>query len=47
MMRETFVGQIIADGRVTIPETIRAILCVKEGDYVKIVIEKKETAKEV
>ena len=32
--------RMIADGRVTIPNEIREIEGIKEGDYVKITVEK-------
>lgn len=40
MMSEKFVARLIADGRITIPESIRIILGLKEGDLVRAVIEK-------
>jgi AbrB family looped-hinge helix DNA binding protein len=40
---ETFIGQIIADGRVTIPDKIRELLGLKEGDYVQITVEPKSS----
>lgn len=43
-MSETFVTKIISDGRLTIPETIREILKLKEGDPVRVSIEKATEA---
>ncbi len=43
MKGETFVGQIIADGRVTIPDKIRELLALKEGDYVQVTVEPKNS----
>jgi len=39
-MTEIFVAQIIADGRVTIPDSVRQLLGLKEGDFVRIKLEK-------
>jgi AbrB family looped-hinge helix DNA binding protein len=39
MVKETFVGQLIADGRITIPDKIRELLRLKEGDYVRVTIQ--------
>ncbi len=41
-MTETFVGQIITDGRITIPDKVRQILGLKEGHFVRVVIEKAD-----
>jgi AbrB family looped-hinge helix DNA binding protein len=40
MMTETFVGEIIESGRVTIPETIRDLLNLCKGDKVRVTVEK-------
>jgi AbrB family looped-hinge helix DNA binding protein len=42
MQEEKFVAQIIANGRVTIPDTVRELLTLKEGDYVEIRVRKRE-----
>jgi len=34
--------KVIKDGRVTIPQEIRELEDIKEGDYLKIIIEKIE-----
>jgi len=34
-----FIGRIISDGRVTIPEKIRELLGLKNGDYVSCEVE--------
>jgi len=39
-MSETFVARVIADGRITIPENIREVLAIKEGDLVRATVEK-------
>lgn len=39
-MGEEFVGKIIADGRVTIPDNIRDLLELKEGDLVRVNVER-------
>ena len=39
-MKESFTAEVISLGRITIPKTIRDILDVSDGDYVKISIEK-------
>lgn len=39
-MVETFVARVIADGRITIPESIREVLAIKEGDLVRTTVEK-------
>ncbi len=39
-MSETFVAEIIAKGRVTIPETIRELLRLQDGMKVRVTIEK-------
>lgn len=40
-MSESFVAQVIADGRVTIPLPLRKLLGIKDGDFVKIQVEGK------
>jgi len=40
-MSESFVAQVIADGRITIPLTLRKLLGIKEGDFVKVQLEGK------
>lgn len=46
-MSESFVAQVIADGRITIPLPLRRLLSIKEGDFVKIQLEgKTEPVKE-
>ena len=42
MQEEKFVAQVIANGRITIPDTIRDLLAIKEGDYVELKIRKRE-----
>jgi AbrB family looped-hinge helix DNA binding protein len=42
MQEEQFVAQVIANGRVTIPDTIRALLTIKEGDFVELKVRKRE-----
>lgn len=37
--------KVIKDGRITIPSDIRELEDIKEGDYVKITIEKIEKSK--
>jgi AbrB family looped-hinge helix DNA binding protein len=37
--------KVIKDGRVTIPQEIREVGDIKEGDFVRITIEKIERAK--
>jgi len=37
--------KVIKDGRITIPSDIREVENIKEGDYVKITIEKIEKRK--
>lgn len=39
-MTENFVAQIIADGRITIPDKIRMLMELKEGDFVRATIKK-------
>ena len=39
-MAETFLTQIISLGRVTVPEAVREILNLKDGDRVRVTIEK-------
>lgn len=41
-MPETFrfLGRVISDGRITIPELVRITLNIKDGDYVEIQIER-------
>ena len=39
-MSEKFVARLIADGRITIPESVREVLGLKEGDLVRAVVEK-------
>ena len=41
---EAFIAQVIADGRVTIPETVRKFLGLNEGDLVKVTVEKTEVS---
>ena len=43
MQEEKFVAQVIASGRITIPETVRVLLSVKKGDYVEVKVKKRET----
>ena len=33
-----FLAEVIAAGRITIPKTVRKILGIKEGDFVKVEI---------
>ena len=46
-MVHKFVGKIIADGRVTIPDKIRELLRLKEGDFVEVEVNKIKASKEV
>jgi AbrB family looped-hinge helix DNA binding protein len=39
MQCEKFVAQIIADGRITIPDKIRELLNLKEGDLVRVTVQ--------
>jgi len=39
-MSESFVATVIADGRITIPDDIRELLEIKEGDKIRAIIEK-------
>jgi AbrB family looped-hinge helix DNA binding protein len=39
--------KVIKDGRVTIPQEIRELESIKEGDFLKITIEKIERSKQV
>lgn len=45
IMAESTVVTVRRNGVITIPENIREILHIKEGDYVRIVVEKVETEK--
>ena len=46
-MSESFIAQVIADGRVTIPLPLRKLLNIKDGDFVKVQLEgKTEPVKE-
>jgi len=45
MMSETFVAKIIVGGRITIPESVRDVLGLKEGDLVRAVVEKANKTK--
>ena len=45
-MAETFVARVIADGRVTIPEYLRELFRVKEGDLVRVTLIEKVENKE-
>jgi AbrB family looped-hinge helix DNA binding protein len=38
---EKFVAQVIGSGRVTIPDTVRELLTIKEGDFVEVRIRKR------
>ena len=42
-----FVAKVIKFGRVTIPQEIRELLSIDEGDYVVVNVEKVEKNKEV
>ena len=42
MKSEAFIATVIADGRVTIPEPVRKVLGLNEGDLVKVTVEKTE-----
>ncbi len=44
MSGETFVGQIIADGRITIPDKVRDLLKLKEGDLVRVTVQPAKEA---
>lgn len=43
-MSEMFLGKIIKNSRVTIPKEIMDVMGLREGDYLRIIIEKKEIA---
>jgi AbrB family looped-hinge helix DNA binding protein len=36
----TFTGKLQEQGRIAIPETIRELLQIKRGDFLKVIIEK-------
>jgi len=38
--REDFKAEVISDGRITIPKTVRELLEVSDGDIVKVSMEK-------
>jgi AbrB family looped-hinge helix DNA binding protein len=42
IQEEKFIAQVIANGRITIPDTIRELLAIKEGDYVELKVRKRE-----
>jgi len=46
-MGNRFVARVISGGRVTIPETIRELLGVKDGDLVEVQIESITKIEEV
>jgi len=37
---ETFKARVISRGRITIPDTLRELLKIKEGDFVEVQVEK-------
>jgi len=39
-MSEKFIAEIIQGGRVTIPEAVRDVLCLTQGDKVRVTVEK-------
>jgi AbrB family looped-hinge helix DNA binding protein len=38
--QEIFIAQVISLGRITIPDKVRNVLDIKDGDYVRVTIEK-------
>jgi AbrB family looped-hinge helix DNA binding protein len=46
-MSNRFTAKIIADGRVTIPDTLRELLSLNEGDFVEIEVTKIKKTEEV
>jgi len=40
-MTNNFVARIISDGRITIPDTLRELFDIKDGDLVELEIKRK------
>ena len=43
---ETFKARVISRGRITIPDTLRELLGIEEGDFVEVQLKKVDNPKE-